>query len=236
MNQYSKQNIENKTKKNLIIAALIGFLPFLFIGGIGFFDWTSITVQDYRIGALFYNLRTPLRTTIVTIITRIGDVQTQTIITIIIMLILFMAKKWRTGIWYGLTVLLGAALLNNAIKNFYQRVRPENIDHLIEQGGYSFPSGHSMGSIIVFGGMIFLVFQASKSEAIKWSLGIFLGFLILSIGLSRIYLGVHYPSDVLAGFSLGFTWLILSIAFLGLKMTRKEFHTKKRYSFKDFSQ
>src|SRR5699024_2001223 len=158
-----------------IIGALIGILPFIFFGGIGFFDWMSLTVQGYSIGVLFYNLRTPLRTTIVMIITSIGDAHRQTIITILIMLILFMAKKWRTGIWYGLTVLLGAALLNNAIKNFYQRVRPENIDHLIEQGGYSFPSGHSMGSIIVFGGMIFLVFQASKSEAIKWSLGIFLG-------------------------------------------------------------
>src|SRR5699024_8248093 len=109
-----------KTKKNLIVTALIGFLHFLYFVGIGLFDWTSIMVQDYRIGALFYNLRTPLRTIIVTIITRIRDVQTQTIITIIIMLILCMAKKWRTGIWYGLTVLLGAALLNNAIKNFYQ--------------------------------------------------------------------------------------------------------------------
>ena len=236
MYQYSKKNKENKVKKNLLVAAIIGVLPFLFIAGLGFFDWTSITVQDYKIGALFYNLRSPLRTTIATLITRIGDIESQTIITVAMVLILLIGKKWRTGLWFGLTVLIGAALLNNAIKNFYQRVRPEEIDHLIEQGGYSFPSGHSMGSIIVFGGLIFLVFRAFNSKAIKWGLGILLGFLILSIGLSRIYLGVHYPSDVIAGFSLGFTWLLFSIAFFGMKFTRKEFHVKKRYSFKDFSQ
>lgn len=236
MYQYQKQNTEKNIRKNLVIAALIGAVPFLLIAGFGLFDWTRITTQDYRVGALFYNLRTPLRTTIAAIITRIGDVEGQIVITAVMMLVLFIAKKWRTVLWYGLTVLIGAALLNSGIKNIYQRVRPEEIDHLIEQSGYSFPSGHSMGSIIVFGGIIFLAFRYFKSEAIKWSLGIFFGLLILIIGLSRIYLGVHYPSDVIAGFSLGFAWLMLSIAFLGMKLTGEDFQSKKRYSFKDFSQ
>jgi len=236
MYQYPQQNKEKNRRKKLVIASLIGILPFILIAGIGLFDWTRITVQDYRIGALFYNLRSPVLTTIATFVTRIGDVESQVVITAVMVLALFIAKKWRTGFWFGLTVLIGAALINSGIKNFYQRVRPEEIEHLIEQGGYSFPSGHSMGSIIVFGGFIFLAFRFFKSEAIKWSLGILFGILILAIGLSRIYLGVHYPSDVIAGFSFGFSWLMLSIAFWGLEITHKEFQAKKRYSFKDYSR
>ena len=235
MYQYSKRNTDKETRKKLVIMAILGILPFLLIAGLGFFDWTSITVQDYKIGALFYDLRNPMLTTIATLITRIGDVESQVIITALAVLALFIAKKWRTGLWFGVTVLIGAALLNAFIKNIYQRVRPEEIEHLIEQSGYSFPSGHSMGSIIVFGGFIFLAFRYFKTETIKWVLGIFFGLLILLIGLSRIYLGVHYPSDVIAGFSLGFAWLALSIAFLGLKFTNEEFQSKKRYTFKDFS-
>src|SRR5699024_1480614 len=137
--------------------------------------------------------------------------------------------------WIGVTVLIGADLLNAFIKNIYQRVRPEEINHLIEQSGYSFPSGHSMGSIIVFGSFIFLAFRYFKSKTIKRGLSIFFSLLILLIGLSRIYLGVHYLSDVIAGFSLVFAWLALSIAFFELKFTNEEFQPKKHYSFKDFS-
>src|SRR5690625_4448292 len=111
MYQYSKRNTENKTRKNLVIAAIIGTLPFLFIAGIGFFDWTWITIQDYKIGALFYDLRNPMLTTVATLITRIGDVESQVIITALTVFTLFIAKKWRTGLWFGVTVLIGAALL-----------------------------------------------------------------------------------------------------------------------------
>ena len=235
MYQYSKGNTDKEKRKKLVIAAILGILPFLFIAGLGFFDWTSITVQDYKIGSFFYDLRTPMLTTVATLITKIGDVESQVIITALAVLALFIAKKWRTGLWFGVTVLIGAALLNAFIKNIYQRVRPEEINHLIEQSGYSFPSGHSMGSIIVFGSFIFLAFRYFKSKTIKWGLSIFFSLLILLIGLSRIYLGVHYPSDVIAGFSLGFAWLALSIAFFGLRFTNEEFQPKKHYSFKDFS-
>ena len=78
--------------------------------------------------------------------------------------------------------------------------------------------------------------RSSLVATIKKGEGKVLGILILLIGLSRIYLGVHYPSDVIAGFSLGFMWLTLSIAFLGLRFTREEFQSKKHYSFKDFSR
>src|SRR5699024_1187232 len=175
--QYSKRNTDKETRKKLVIMAILGILPFLLIAGLGFFDWTSITVQDYKIGALFYDLRNPMLTTIATLITRIGDVESQVIITALAVLALFIAKKWRTGLWFGVTVLIGAALLNPFIYNIYQRFRPEKIEHLIEQSGYSFPIGFSMGLIIGLGGFIFLAFWYFKTESIHWGLGIFFGLL-----------------------------------------------------------
>ncbi len=237
MRQYSNQKNEKAVQRKLYIAALIGVIPFLFFAIIGYFDWTDITVIDYQIGAFFYTLRESARTTIAIAITRLADREAQTLVTVAVTLFLILFKKWRTGLWYGLTVLIGSDFLNGAVKEFYARVRPDQIDHLIEQGEYAFPSGHAMGSMIVYGGLLFILLRYLKAVRgqlgwEKWFLSILFGVLILLIGLSRIYLGVHYPSDVIGGFSLGFTWLLLSIGFFGLNMTREEFRRKNNDTFK----
>lgn len=241
MQQYSRNSgstPDDKIRKRFIYIALIGLLPFIYLAIVGYFDWTNITIQDYEIGSFFYEMRTPMRTTIATAITRLADFETQTMVTVAAVLVLLVLKKWRTGLWYGLTVLIGAGFLNGAVKEFYQRVRPTEIDHLIEQGGHAFPSGHAMGSMIVYGGLLFIMIRFLNSRRqsnplFKWGLSFIIGFLILMIGLSRIYLGVHYPSDVIGGFSLGFAWLSLSIVLLGLKFTREEFQPKNKYQFAD---
>ncbi len=231
MNTYARRKKQHLFRNKLLIASILGFLPFLYFAIIGYYDWTNVTANDYEIGAFFYELREPLRTTIAIVITRLADFEGQLIITVITVLLLFLFRKWKTGLWYGLTILLGSEYLNKFVKEIYQRVRPDQIEHLIEQGGYAFPSGHSMGSMIVFGGIIFILTRKIKTNWQQWLIGILFGLLILLIGVSRIYLGVHYPSDVIGGFSLGFTWITLSIALVGLPITRQEFVTK-RYSFK----
>lgn len=236
MRQYSNRANEKDLQKKVYIVALIGLLPFLYYAMIGFFDWTNITTQDYEIGAFFYEMREATRTTIAIAITRLADREAQTIVTVAVTIFLLVTKKWRTGLWYGLTVLIGSDFLNGAVKDFYARVRPDQIEHLIEQGEYAFPSGHAMGAMIVYGGILFLVLRYLKSTRRrlgweKWGIGLLFGLLILLIGLSRIYLGVHYPSDVIGGFSLGFSWLMLSIGLLGLRFTREEFRPRNKYTF-----
>ena len=236
LRQYSNRVNEKEIQKKLFIAALIGVLPFLYYAIIGYFDGTNITAQDYEIGAVFYNFRNASRTPIVIAITRLADFETQVLVTAAVTLFLIIVKKWKTGLWYGLMVLFGSGFLNGGVKSFYARVRPDQIDHLIEQGGYAFPSGHSMGSMIVYGGILFLILRYIKSKRgqlswEKWVLGLLFGLLILSIGLSRIYLGVHYPSDVIGGFSLGFSWLLFSFGLLGLRFTREEFRPRSKYRF-----
>ena len=78
------------------------------------------------------------------------------------------------------------------------------IEHLVYAGGYSFPSGHAMGSMLIFGSLLIICYQRLHSKLLQFVTSMIFIILILVIGLSRIYLGVHYPSDILAGFVLGF--------------------------------
>ena len=94
-----------------------------------------------------------------------------------------------------------------------QRPRPDHL-RLIKQGGYSFPSGHSMIAICVYGTLIYLVHRKVKNRKIKVALEILLTIIILLIGISRIYVGVHYPSDVITGYLISIIILIINISIL----------------------
>jgi membrane-associated phospholipid phosphatase len=119
-------------------------------------------------------------------------------------------KKHR---WYSINVpvvALSSLLLMFLLKMIFHRDRP--LTPLLQAAqGYSFPSGHATMSITFYGLIIFLVWQNEKDVLLKWMLTILLVCLIISIGISRVYLRVHYASDVLAGFCVGLMWLFLSL-------------------------
>lgn len=98
-------------------------------------------------------------------------------------------------------------LINQSLKFLIQRQRPMGYNLIIENG-FSFPSGHSMISMAIYGYIIYLTYKNIKNSYLKWSLIGILSLIILLIGISRIYLGVHYASDVLAGFLLSIAYLI----------------------------
>ena len=122
--------------------------------------------------------------------------------------IVYMNKKVeKSGISFS------GGTLNTIIKNIIQRPRPDHL-RLIKQGGYSFPSGHSMIAVCVYGTLIYLVHKKVKNKKIKILLEVLLTLLILLIGISRIYVGVHYPSDVLTGYLISIIILIVNISAL----------------------
>ncbi len=108
------------------------------------------------------------------------------------------------------------SILNELFKNIICRPRPIGIA-LTAASGYSFPSGHSSGSLAFYGLLIYFVYKNMKNKKIKCSLIVALCILILLIGLSRIYLGVHYASDVLGGYIFGLIYLIIFINLLKLR-------------------
>lgn len=106
---------------------------------------------------------------------------------------------------------LGGALLNVLLKEWFKRDRPDLAAALSDAPGYSFPSGHTMGSMVVIGAMVWVVLRLSHSRAVKtFSLAAGVSS-ILAISSSRIYLGVHWLTDVVAGLAAGLTWLVFAI-------------------------
>lgn len=127
-----------------------------------------------------------------------------------ILLIVLKNKKVGLCIWLNLGI---STILNQVLKNIFQRPRPTEY-RIINEAGYSFPSGHSMVSMAFYGFLIYLIYKNVKNKYLKWGLTTLLSILIILIGLSRIYLGVHYTSDVIAGFLVSVSYLIIFIHFL----------------------
>ena len=97
-------------------------------------------------------------------------------------------------------------LLNQTLKAIVQRPRPDGFQLAVEQG-FSFPSGHSMVAMAFFGLLVWMIWRYRRRDAMRVVWCVFFGLVIVAVGLSRIYLGVHYASDVLAGFCVSLAWL-----------------------------
>ena len=163
---------------------------------------------------------------IVKLITNIGGVLGVIVIATIISIILIIKKQKLIALltWINLGC---SALLNQILKRIIQRPRPTGY-RLIEEDGYSFPSGHSMVSAAFYGLFIYLIFKNVKNKYLKWGSISFLSILICLIGISRIYLGVHYTSDVMTGFVISIAYLIIftSIVNKYLDKSKKEIDKK----------
>ena len=124
----------------------------------------------------------------------------------------------------GLSILANLAIitiLNQLLKRILQRPRPTEY-RIIEESGYSFPSGHSMISMAFYGYLIYLIYKYVENKNVKWILISLLSVLICFIGISRIYLGVHYTSDVLGGFLISISYLVIYISAVNNVFCRKE--------------
>ncbi|HSJ39326.1 MAG TPA: phosphatase PAP2 family protein [Planococcus sp. (in: firmicutes)] len=146
-------------------------------------------------------------------ITELGSVWFLGALSIVVILALWFKAKDRWSALFFIIAVGGGGLLTTLLKHFYGRERP-SINEAIDAIGFSFPSGHSMGSLIFYGFIIFLIVRGPQKEWIKWTVSIGLAVLVVLIGISRIYLGAHYPSDVVAGYIAGTIWLLLCLTAL----------------------
>jgi membrane-associated phospholipid phosphatase len=192
------------------LTIIVAFIVFV-IGLNGFVDLTEELAEnqlggfDNTVTQWILSFRSEKLTTFLPFITHIGGNGYVVVITLLVLYFLFIHRSWKF-ILQTVTVLLLATLSNIALKQVINRARP-SLEHLVEVYTLSYPSGHAMSAMGFYGFLIFLVARFQVAVAWKVVLISLLVFLILAIGVSRIYLGVHYPSDVLAGYIGGLIWV-----------------------------
>ena len=185
-----------------IIAFLCLIIVLMMLEDIFENEQLTLDMLVYRLVIL--NLRSEPLTVIMKVITNLSSAYVLIAITIGILLFI---KNKKVGVCVASNLAI-ATLLNQLLKYIIQRPRPDGY-RLIAESGYSFPSGHSMVSMAFYGLIIYLIWKMVKNKKIKYiSCGI-LGLLIPMIGFSRIYLGVHYASDVIGGFAISIVYLLL---------------------------
>jgi undecaprenyl-diphosphatase len=125
----------------------------------------------------------------------------------------FLARGWRRGALLVIVTLAGAWLLDTGLKLFFARARPEPFyDYYPAPSSYSFPSGHALFSVCFFGGLAVLLTHRIHGRITQVTVWLVAVIIILLIGSSRVYLGVHYPTDVVGGYAVGLAW-VTAVAF-----------------------
>ena len=199
----TKEFIKKNLKWIILFICLIGFLALA--EDVFNKEIMNGDIIGYKIISTF--LISDFATPIAKFITNFGGAIFLLVLTITLF-ILIKNKKIGFSIFLNLVII---TMLNQLLKRILQRPRPTEF-RIIEETGYSFPSGHSMISMAFYGYLIYLIYKYVKNKYLKWISIIILSILICSIGISRIYLGVHYTSDVLGGFFISISYLVIYIS------------------------
>ena len=169
--------------------------------------------------AAVHQFATPLLTAIMRGFSFVGSTIALTVGTIFVV-VQFAMRKWgREARLFAITM-IGAGLLNITLKLAFKRPRPVPFFNLSPPETYSFPSGHSLTSAVFFGALAAILTARIKSKRVQVAIWIVATAMFLLIGLSRIYLGVHYTTDVIAGFAAALIW-ILVVRFVEIGLVRR---------------
>lgn len=214
MNIHNRQPAYGKTPAARLTSSLLRGLSagLLLLIAFIFFSQSLSSVWlesfDAAVGEAIRSMSSEGLTAVARFFTLLGEAETYLVLFILsgIFLIFRLKHTWETLVLF--LCVLGAWGLNELLKGVFGRIRPA-IEHLVQVGGFSFPSGHAMVSTSFYGllGYIFWLNARERWQGGSWTVLLLTVLLVAGIGFSRIYLGVHYPSDVLAGFAGGGAWL-----------------------------
>jgi undecaprenyl-diphosphatase len=173
---------------------------------------TGVTpIFDERIRAVVHSFASPGLTTIMIALSTYGGPTSLSIIGVVLALA-FLVKDWQRGALLVVVTMAGAGLLDVLLKQSFGRARPAAFFEYPLPVSHSFPSGHAFFAASFLGGLAVLVSGRVSSRWVRVAVWLLAGVLILLIGMSRVYLGVHYPSDVLAGYAAATVW-VAAVAF-----------------------
>jgi undecaprenyl-diphosphatase len=169
------------------------------------------------------------------LITSLGNPASLVLLTMAFAVVLLL-KRYRYAALFAASMGALMSLVNVGIKYWVRRPRPfiadPQIRALVHAGGFSFPSGHSSGTMIFYGSMILLAWALLKRQSAKWLITCLASSMILLTGYSRIFVRVHYPTDVFAGFSLGFALLMVSWWYFSPYLTNRVAKQSKKQTVK----
>jgi membrane-associated phospholipid phosphatase len=214
LRRFFKERLHYKSEDLPYYLTIIGALVLFILGLNGFVDLTEELVQnrltafDDKVTDLVLSYRRDWLTTFLIFITRVGTSIGYFIIIACLTIYFFLRSRNWKFILQTMAVLILATLSNIALKQVINRARP-TIEHLVTVYSLSYPSGHAMSAMGFYGFLIFLTFRYKMNTWVRGFLFFVLSFMIIAIGMSRVYLGVHFPSDVLAGFIGGLIWVTL---------------------------
>jgi membrane-associated phospholipid phosphatase len=166
------------------------------------------TVQriDAAVHEWFGSRRTPFTSALFVTVTTVGGVVGMGALVAAVLAVLIARRRFRWAAYLAITS-LGGALLDQSLKFHYLRQRPDLSAAVLDAMGYSFPSGHAMSGTIILGALAYLAARSIQDWRSKSAAFAALATLALAIGTSRLYLGVHWASDVGAGFAAGLLWV-----------------------------
>jgi undecaprenyl-diphosphatase len=216
---------EKRSFEFLSLSLLLGLATA--IAALIFFGWLADEVLegetrhfDEVTRAAVHQLASPLLTAIMRGLSFVGSSLALTLATVFVV-IRFAMRKWGREAKLFAVTMIGAGLLNVTLKLTFKRTRPEPFFNLTLPETYSFPSGHSLMSACFFGALAAILTARIKSKRVSAVIWIVSSLMFLLIGFSRIYLGVHHTTDVIAGFAAALIW-ILVVRFVEMQLARRK--------------
>ena len=166
-----------------------------------------------------HKIANPVLDTLMISITRIGDPRTVVPMTLVIFCFLWW-KRYRLEAQFFALNAFGGAVLSYVLKLAFSKPRPELWPQLISEKTFSYPSGHALGSMVLYGFLSYLF--ATLYPRYSRAFYSIVTLLILAIGFSRLYLGVHWPTDIIAGYGIGFLWITVCIMLMRLQKIKAD--------------
>jgi membrane-associated phospholipid phosphatase len=200
----------------LSVALLVGLLVMVIASALFVYladevgEQAWLTRLDSTVAEFFHRQGEPWSVHAFEVVTFFGDASTFAVLGLVVAFVLSTLRRWSLLLGW-VAALAGTGLLNTTLKGVIRRLRPQLPEPWITESGWSFPSGHAMGSLVTYGFLAYLLTRITPTQFPRRTvIAVFAG-LVLLFGFSRIYLGVHFLSDVIAGYAAATAWLTFCI-------------------------